>query len=141
TRNQDLHLVYASVEQTGRRLKALTSSIRMIQSTDGGDTWSEPHTISPEARRSRWFVDGYQGAALVEAPTGALFVSWADYYGNGVNCSVRPRPRGGFDTPTRALLPRSHAAGALGWMLGASYGTPATELAVEDTGEHIVISI
>jgi hypothetical protein len=139
--NGGLHLVFSSVEPTGGALKVLKSTIQHMRSMDQGEIWSEPHAISVERRRSRWFIDGYQGSAIAESPDGDVFVAWADYYGNGVSFS-RSRNSGiDFDPPVRVRLKAVAGTSLLTWLLGATFGTPATELAVDASGRNVVITV
>lgn len=139
----NLYLVFSNVEhsQQSGKLKRLRSTIQIIQSKDRGKTWSEPKTISQRVRRSRWFVDGYQGPAIIEAPNGRIIVSWADYYGNGVSFSVRSNKEVEFDSPVWVRVKAMPGTTFLSWLLGATFGTPVTELAVDATGRNIVISV
>jgi len=139
--NGGLHLVFSSVQHTGRMLKMLKSTIQLMRSMDHGQTWSEPKTIPLREQRSRWFIDGYQGPAIIEAPNGELVVSWADYYGNGVTFSTSRNAGIDFDPPVRVRLKALPRTSFLGWLLGATFGTPVTELALDATGRNIVISV
>ena len=112
-----------------------------MRSTDHGQTWSRPHTISVGRQRTRWFIDGYQGPAIAEAPGGTLLVSWADYYGNGVSVSMSRTAGRGFDAPKRVRLKTLPGTSVLTVLLGATFGTPVTELAVDGTGRNLVISV
>src|SRR5262245_10675274 len=104
TGNGDLHVVFSSVERTGRKFKMLTSAIQHMRSMDHGQTWSKPRTISGGEQRSHWFVDGYQGPAIVEAPQTELLTSWADYYGNRVRFSMSRNTGTDFDPPVPVRL-------------------------------------
>ncbi|MCS6288503.1 MAG: hypothetical protein H8K10_05945 [Nitrospira sp.] len=139
----NLHLVFSNVERNQRSgtLKRLRSTIQAMHSMDHGGTWSEPKTISKGVQRSRWFVDGYQGPAIIEAPNGSVIVSWADYYGNGVSFSVRRNNEVEFDSPVWVRLKALPGTTLLSWLLGATFGTPVTELAVDATGRNIVITV
>ena len=139
--NGGLHLVFSSVEHTGRTLKMLKSTIQLMRSMDHGQTWSEPKTISIREQRSRWFIDGHQGPAIIEAPNGTLLVSWADYYGNGVSFSMSRNAGIDFDPPVWVKLKALPGTGFFTWLLGATFGTPVTELALDATGRNIVISV
>src|SRR5262245_50336972 len=119
----------------------LRSTIQFMRSMDYGDTWSEPKTISVGEQRSRWFIDGYQGPALIEAPNGELLVSWADYYGNGGSFSMSRNAGIDFDPPVWVRLQARPGTSSLAWLLRATCGTPVTELALDATGRHIVISV
>jgi hypothetical protein len=139
--NGDLHLVFANVEHTGRKLKMLKSTIQAVRSTDRGQTWSEPKTISIGDQRSRWFMDGYQGPAILTAPNCKLLVAWADYYGNRVHFSSSQNSGINFKMPLSARLQALPGTGVATWLLGVTFGTPATELAMDATGQNIVISV
>jgi hypothetical protein len=139
--NGNLHLVFASVERTGRKLKMLKSTIQALRSIDRGHTWSEPQTISIGERRSRWFVDGYQGPAVLVAPNCALLVSWADYYGNRVHFSSSHNSGADFEAPISVRLRALPGTGIVTWLLGVTFGTPATELAIDASGRNLVISV
>jgi hypothetical protein len=139
--NGDLHLVFSNVEHTGRMLKVLKSTIQLMRSMDHGQVWSDPKTISVGEQRSRWFIDGYQGPALIEAPNGELLVSWADYYGNGVSFSMSRNAGIDFDPPVWMRLQALPRTSFLAWLLGATFGTPVTELALDAPGQNIVISV
>jgi hypothetical protein len=102
--NGDLHLVFSNVERTGRKLRVLKSTIQAMHSTDRGQTWSEPKTISLGQHRSRWFIDGYQGPAILSAPNSVLLVSWADYYGNRVHFSSSDNSGADFKPPVSVRL-------------------------------------
>jgi hypothetical protein len=147
-----LHLVYTDVERTGTTWKPLRGAIRVICSTDHGVSWSEPRTISGRLHRTRWLIDGYQGPAITPAPGGDLLASWAGYYGNRVYfASCRANGGAGrswhgeegarFGRPVPVRLQAQPGRGIFTWLLGASVGTPATELAVDTTGRSIVISV
>lgn len=139
----NLHLVFSSVERNPRTrtLKMLRSTVQAMRSMDHGETWLEPKTISVGERRSRWFVDGYQGPVIIDAPNRELLVSWADYYGNGVSFSVSRNRGADFDPPVWVRLKALPGTSFLTWLLGATFGTPVTELAVDATGRNIVISV
>jgi hypothetical protein len=139
--NGELHLVFSNVERTGRKLKALKSTIQAVRSTDQGRTWSEPRTISIGEHRSRWFMDGYQGPALLAAPNCALLVSWADYYGNRVHFLLSHKSGTDFEAPVPVRLRALPGTSVITWLLGVTFGTPATEMAVDATGRNIVISV
>ena len=139
--NGDLHLVFSCVEHTGRPLKMLRSTIQFMRSMDHGETWSEPKTISVGEQRSRWFIDGYQGPAIIEAPNSELLVSWADYYGNGVSVSMSRNAGIHFDPPVWVRLKALPGTSFLAWLSGATFGTPVTELALDATGRNIVIAV
>ena len=139
--NGELHLVFSNVEHTGRKLKMLRSTIQAMRSMDRGETWSKPKTISMGAPRSRWFLDGNQGPAIIEAPNGELLVSWAEYYGNRVSFSTSRNAGIDFNPPVWVRLKMLPGTGFLTWLLGATFGTPVTELAVDATGRNIVISV
>jgi hypothetical protein len=139
--NGDLHLVFSSVGRTGRKLKMLKSTIQAIRSTDRGQTWSEPRTISIGVRRSRWFVDGYQGPAVLAASNGVLLASWADYYGNHVHFSSSHNSGADFEAPVSVRLRALPGTGVVTWLLGVTFGTPATELAIDASGRNLVISL
>jgi hypothetical protein len=141
TSNGDLLLVFSSVERTGRKLKMLEGSIQAIRSTDCGQNWSEPRTVSIGKHRSRWFVDGYQGPAILAAANCILFLSWADYYGNRVHFSSSHNSGADFKAPVPVSLRSLPGTGVLSWLLGITFGTPATELALDATGQNIVISV
>jgi hypothetical protein len=140
-KNGDLHLVFANVELTKRKLEALRSTIQMVRSRDRGQTWCEPQTISVGEQRSWWFVDGYQGPAIVEASHGDLFLSWADYYGNRVHFSKSRSGGADFDPSVSIKLKVLPGTNIFSWILGATFGTPCTELAADATGRVIVISV
>jgi len=112
-----------------------------MRSMDRGHTWAEPKTISIGKQRSRWFIDGYQGPAIIEAPNGELLASWADYYGNGVSFSMSPNAGIDFDPAVWVRLKALPGTSFLAWLLGATFGTPVTELALDATGRNIVISV
>jgi hypothetical protein len=139
--NGELNLVFSNVERTGRKLKALKSTIQAVRSTDRGQTWSEPRTISLGEHRSRWFIDGYQGAAIRAAPNCVLLVSWADYYGNRVHFSSSHNSGADFNPPVSVRLRALPGTGVITWLLGVTFGTPATELAMDATSRNIVISV
>jgi BNR repeat-like domain len=139
--NGDLHLVFSNIERTGRSLKVLKSTIQHTRSTDHGQTWSEPRTISVGRQRSRWLIDGYQGPAIAEAPNGELLVSWADYYGNGMSFSISRNAGVDFDKPVWVRLKALPGTSVLTWLLGATFGTPVTELAVDATARNLLISV
>jgi hypothetical protein len=139
--NGDLHLVFSNVERTRRKLKMLKSRIQAVRSTDQGQTWSEPRTISVGEQRSRWFVDGYQGPAILAGPSCAILVSWANYYGNHVYFSSSHNSATDFKAPVSVRLRALPGTGVVTWLLGATFGTPATELAMDATGRNIVISV
>ena len=139
--NGDLHLVFSNVERTGRKLRVLKSTIQAMHSTDRGQTWSEPKTISLGQHRSRWFIDGYQGPAILSAPNSVLLVSWADYYGNRVHFSSSDNSGADFKPPVSVRLQTLPGTGVVTWLLGVTFGTPATELAMDTTGRNIVISV
>jgi hypothetical protein len=122
-------------------LKVLKSTIQVMRSMDQGQSWSEPKTISVGEQRSWWFVDGYQGPAILEGPNGELLVSWADYYGNRVHFSASHNGGADFDPPVSVRLKVPPGTSVLTWLLGATFGTPATEMAVDATGWNIVISV
>jgi hypothetical protein len=137
----NLHLVFSNVECTGRKLKMLRSTIQAMRSTDQGRTWSEPRTISVGEQRSRWFVDGYQGPAVLAAPNRALLVSWADYYGNRAHFSSSGNSGVDLEAPVSVRLRALPGTGVVTWLLGVTFGTPATELAMDASGRNIVISV
>jgi hypothetical protein len=139
--NGELNLVFSNVERTGRKLKALKSAIQAMRSTDQGQTWSEPRTISLGEHRSRSFIDGYQGPAIVAAPNCVLLVSWADYYGNRAHFSSSRNSGAEFKPPVSVRLRALPGTGVITWLLGVTFGTPATELAMDATGRNIVISV
>jgi hypothetical protein len=139
--NGHLHLVFSSVERTARKLKMLKSTIQLMGSMDHGQTWSEPKTISIGEQRSRWFIDGYQGPTITEALNEDLLVSWANYYGNAVSFSMSRNAGIDFDPPVLVRLKALPGTTFLSRLLGATFGTPVTELAVDTTGRNIVISV
>lgn len=141
TRSGILHLVFSDVGRGRRRLAVLRSTILICSSRDLGLTWSEPRAISLGLHRSRWFVDGYQGPAIIETPNGSLLCSWAEYYGNAVGVSTDCGAGLAFGPPVRVSLKALPGTGLLSWMLGATFGTPVTELAVDPTGRHVVGSV
>jgi hypothetical protein len=137
----DLHLVFSSVERTRRSVKVLKSTIQHMRSVDHGRSWSTPQTISVGMRRSRWFIDGFQGPAIAETPRNHLLVSWADYYGNGSSVSMSSTAGADFDPPVWLKLKRLPGRSLRTLLLGAAFGTPVTELAVDKTGRNFVISV
>src|SRR5215472_10450330 len=139
--NGELNLVFANVELTGRKLPALKSTIQALRSTDRGQTWSELRTISFGECRSGWFVNGYQGPAILAAANSVLLISWADYYGNRVQFSSSHNSGADFELPVPVRLRTLPGAGVITWLLGLTFGTPATELAMDTTGRNIVISV
>lgn len=140
-RNGVLILAYASIEHTGRRLKVMRGIIEATRSTDGGSTWSAPIVLSPLPRRSRWFLDGYQGAALTTSADGRIAVSWADYYGNRAHFLSGDAAAASFDRPIAMALRLWPGTGLASWALGATFGTPATGLAIDHSGQHVVLSV
>jgi hypothetical protein len=139
--NGDLHLVFSNVERTGQKLRAFKSTIQAMRSTDRGQTWSEPRTISLGEHRSRWFIDGHQGPAIFTAPNSVLLVSWADYYGNCVHFSSSENSGADFKPPVPVRMRALAGKGVITRLLGLTFGTPATGLAMDVTGRNIVISV
>lgn len=137
----NLHLAFAGIERTRRKWTVLKSTIRMMSSDDGGDSWTGAQAISTGDGRSRWFIDGHQGVALREAPGGGLLASWADYYGNRAWFSSRGSGTIDMEQPVPMRLKAAAGTGPFTWVLGATFGTPCTELAVDAGGSQLAISV
>ncbi|HKB93090.1 MAG TPA: sialidase family protein [Gaiellaceae bacterium] len=79
--NGDLYVFW----DASTRLAALDSTY-VVKSTDGGASWSKPHSISTLAdimplRDTGFRVNSYPAAAA--APDGTLYVTWTSEIGNG----------------------------------------------------------
>jgi hypothetical protein len=140
-RGGELVLVHAAVSRTGGRLKALRAAIEALTSADRGAHWAGPERVSPRPRRSRWFIDGCQGAAVLAVPGGGLLVSWADYFGNHAHVAARAAGAAVFGAPRALRLQTVPGRGLLSALLGASYGTPATSLAADPRGSRVALAV
>ena len=136
-----LHLVFANVGRQRRGVPVLRSTIQICSSDDLGRTWSQPQTISTGLHRSRWFISGYQGPAIIEMPNGQLRCSWADYYGNAVHVASG-NPGGRLvGPPVRVSLKALPGTSLFSWLLGATYGTPVTTMAADPSGRRVLLSV
>jgi BNR repeat-like domain len=126
-----LHLVYSDVELVEGSLKHSRVAVKLVQSKDGGQTWSRPSSLSAKPRRSLWFIDGYQGASIQKAATGEIITAWGDYYGSRLRFSKSSDGGATFTDPMAISVRRRPFA----------FGTPATELTADPGGENLVISV
>ena len=141
TSDRVLHLVFTNVERNRQGMTVLRSTIQICSSNDLGRTWSQPRTISVGLRRSRWFISGYQGPAIIEIPNRQLLSAWADYYGNTVSVAMGSHAGQVFSPPVRVSLKALPGTSLLSWLLGATFGTPAAEMAADPSGRCVLLSV
>jgi hypothetical protein len=136
-----LHLVFAHVERQRQGMTVLCSTVQICSSGDSGRSWTQPLTVSTRIDRSRWFISGYQGPAVVEHPNGQLRCSWADYYGNAMWIASATAEGALLGRPLRLPLKRLPGTNLFSWLLGATFGTPATEMAIDASGQRLVVAV
>lgn len=136
-----LHLIFSDIEHTGQTFKSLRSTIHITSSLDRGETWSTCKPLSGMPTRSRWFIDGHQGASILALPNRCILGAWADYYGNVLHLAKIRGFDHGFEARLSMRLRAVPGTGIATFLLGATFGTPATELAVDAAGGNVVVSV
>lgn len=139
--NGGIFIIYSDVQKQDRFMKPLVSEIKIISSNDKGLTWTKPRTISPPYRRSKWLIDGYQGPDMEIVPkSGHRLLSWGEYYGKKIYFGIDKDGDKDSYRPSAIVLKPSLRSGLRAWLLGAAFGTPATELALDVRGRSIAIA-